>query len=127
MRTKLRCFGPFRVIDTFRNCKLRPILVHTLDRAGDWTWSIGFRIGDDITKNAGHIMRFEGTIPMRATIEHHDHRTSASYWFELWEIERAVEQVVADYDRWCGESIVRTWRETIATLEMWGMVAIEQG
>lgn len=115
--------APVHAVVIPRDCWLRPILVHTINRDGDWSWSIGFRIGEDIAANADHIMRFDGTRPVRESIEHYDNRCSAHYWFELSEIDRASQDVASDSQRWCGASILKTWRETIETLTAWGMVS----
>lgn len=115
--------APVHAVLIPRDCWLRPILVHTINRNGDWSWSIGFRIGDDIAAKADHIMRFDGTQPVRESIEHYDKRCSAHYWFELEEIDRAAKDMANDSQRWCGASIVKTWGETIETLKAWGMVS----
>jgi len=115
--------APLHAVVIPRDCWLRPILVHTINRDGDWSWSIGFRIGDDIAAKADHIMRFEGTRPVRESIEHYDKRCSAHYWFELSEIDRAAKDVADDLQRWCGRSIKKSWDEIIETLKAWGMVS----
>lgn len=113
--------APVHAVVIPRDCWLRPILVYTLDIAGNWSWSIGFRIGDDIAAKADHIMRFEGTKPVRETIEHHTKRCSAHCWFELSEINLAHAEMESNAKSWHGAS--KSWDATIATLKAWGMVA----
>lgn len=121
MAENARPVAPVQNVVIPRECWLRPILVYTLNLAGDWSWSIGFRIGDDIAAKADHIMRFEGTKPVRETIEHFTKRCSAHCWFELSEIKQAYEEMEANARSWHGAS--KSWDSTIATLRAWGMVA----
>lgn len=106
-----------------RETSLRPILVHTLDREGQWwRWFIGFVIDNDV-KDMHHLLYFEGVTPRRASIEHFDRKCSAHYWFELWEIERARADVQNERAIW-KRAIDESWESVESTLRAWNTGAI---